>query len=99
MIRRSFIRLMTLAGAGSLPAMHAATKSGQVIATYKITGFSCVTCAVGLDVMLQRQKGVVWSESEYEAAKTNVCYHPDLVTDEALRDAIADMGFIAEKQA
>jgi copper chaperone CopZ len=89
---------MTLAGAASVPAMRAATKNSQLIVTYKISGFTCVTCAVGLDVMLQRQKGISWSKSDYQAAKTSVCYQPDLVSDEAIRTAIADMGFIAEKQ-
>ncbi len=98
MIRRHFIRLMTLAGASSLTDVQAVTKSKEAVLHYKITGFSCVTCAVGLDAMLQREKGVVWSQSSYKDATTHVCFHPDLTNDQALRNAIADLGFIAEQQ-
>jgi anaerobic selenocysteine-containing dehydrogenase len=97
MIRRNFIRLMTLAGMGSVPVLQAATKSNQMTIHYKVTGFTCITCAVGLDAMLQREKGVVWSQSSYQDARTCVCFHPDLTNDEALRNAIADLGFVAEK--
>lgn len=97
MIRRQFIRLMTLAGVSGLTEVHAATKSNEVTARYKISGFTCITCAVGLDTMLQREKGVVWSQSSYKDATTNVCFHPDLTNDESIRNAIADLGFIATK--
>ena len=63
MIRRHFMRLMTLASVSSFPVLKAATKGGKVVATYKVSGFSCITCSVGLDVMMERQKGVVWSKS------------------------------------
>ena len=99
MIRRHFIRLMSLAGAGSLQAAHAASNTAQTTAKYKIVGFSCITCAVGLDVMLQRQKGVVWANSSYQEASTTICFRPDLVSEARLLSSIADMGFTASKQA
>jgi anaerobic selenocysteine-containing dehydrogenase len=99
MIRRNFIRLLTLAGASSFPVANAAIKSGQLTVTYKVSGFSCVTCAVGLDVMMERQTGVAWSKSNYQEAKTTICYHPDLVNDDSLKNIIADMGFLAERLA
>ncbi len=97
MIRRQFIRLMTLAGVSSLTNVQAATRGKETTIHYRISGFTCVTCAVGLDAMLQREQGVVWSQSSYKDATTSVCFHPDLTNDESLRRAIADLGFIAEK--
>ena len=99
MIRRRFIQLMTLAGASSFQVANAAGEGRHSMATYKIAGFSCLTCAVGLDVMMERQRGVVWSKSSYPEAKTNICYQPDLTNDEALRKSIAEMGFVAERQS
>lgn len=98
MMRRHFIHLLTLAGAGSFDAVSTAAKSQQLTTVYRVSGFSCITCAIGLDVMMERQKGVVWSKSSYQEAQTTIHYHLDLVDDQALRNAIADMGFIAERQ-
>ena len=65
MFRRQFVKLISLAGASVLAATaaEAATKTRTV--TYRIKGFSCITCAVGLDAMLHREKGVTWSRSSY----------------------------------
>jgi Cu+-exporting ATPase len=99
MIRRQFLRLLALGPASTVPVLHAAMKSGKTLVHYKVSGFTCVTCAVGLDTMLTREKGVEWSRSSYREAKTTVCFHPDLVSEEHLQSAIADMGFLAEKIA
>jgi Cu+-exporting ATPase len=66
MFRRNFIQRITLAGAGSLAAsgaaMGAATKR---TVTFRVKGFSCITCAVGLDALLSREPGVLHSNSTY----------------------------------
>jgi anaerobic selenocysteine-containing dehydrogenase len=98
MFRRQFIQLATLAGAGGLSAVGAMAASEKKTVTWRIQGFSCITCAVGLDVMLERQKGVVRAESSYKDAKTTIVFHPGLVTEAALKASIADMGFRAEEQ-
>jgi copper chaperone CopZ len=94
MFRRNFIQLVTLAGAGRAFAAIGDGESKTV--TYRIQGFSCVTCAVGLDVMLQRQKGVARAKSSYNEAKTTIVFHPELVTESSLKAFIAEMGFRAE---
>ncbi len=95
MIRRQFIQLATLAGAG-MSALGAIAASEQKSVTYRIQGFSCVTCAVGLDVMLEKQKGVLQARSSYRDATTTIVFHPALVTEPALRSFIAEVGFHAE---
>jgi anaerobic selenocysteine-containing dehydrogenase len=98
MFRRQFIQFATLAGAGGLSAIGALAASEKKAVTYRIQGFSCITCAVGLDVMLERKKGVVKAESNYQDAKTTIIFHPHLVTEATLKASIAQMGFHAEEQ-
>jgi anaerobic selenocysteine-containing dehydrogenase len=98
MFRRQFIQLATLAGAGGLSAIAAMAAAEKKTVTWRIQGFSCITCAVGLDVMLERQKGVVKAESSYQDAKTTIVFHPGLVTEAALQASIAEMGFRVEGQ-
>jgi anaerobic selenocysteine-containing dehydrogenase len=96
MFRRNFIQLITLAGAGGLSTLGAIAASESKTVTYRIAGFSCVTCAVGLDTMLERQNGVVRAKSSYSDAKTTIVFHPEQVTESSLKAFIAEMGFRAE---
>jgi anaerobic selenocysteine-containing dehydrogenase len=96
MFRRRFIQLMTLAGAGSLATNSEAAQTKTV--TYSITGFSCITCAVGLDVMLRRNKGVLRSNSSYPNASTTIDFNPAQITNPTLKSLIAEMGFTAEEK-
>jgi len=49
--------------------------------------------------MMERKAGVVWSKSSYEQATAVICFHPSVISEQALRDAIAEMGFHAEKRS
>ena len=96
MFRRQFIQLVTLAGASGLATIGtvgAMGDSDNQTVTYHVQGFSCITCAVGLDTMLQRQKGVVRSKSSYPDGVVTIEFDPQVVQDAALRGFIADMGF------
>lgn len=95
MFRRQFIQRITFAGVGSLAALSAVAAEKKTV-TYRIQGFSCITCAVGLDVMLERRKGVVRAESSYQEATTTIVFHPQMVTEASLKACIAEMGFHAE---
>ena len=95
MIRRQFIQLLSLAGAGSVAALSAVAAEKKTV-TYHVKGFYCITCAVGVDALLERQKGVVKSHSDYNAATTTVTFHPGLVSEKELKASIAEMGFHAE---
>src|SRR5580698_4442923 len=99
MVRRSFIQRLTLASAGvGMAAATTAQASPTKTVTYRVKGFSCVTCAVGLDTMLQRQKGVIRSKSSYPDARAVIEFDPKLVTEKSLRAFIAEMGFTAEPE-
>ena len=95
MFRRQFIQMATLAGAAGLSATAMATSEKKTV-TWRIQGFTCITCAVGLDTLLQREKGVVSAQSSYPEAKTTIVFHPELIGEEKLKAAIAEMGFHAE---
>jgi Cu+-exporting ATPase len=92
MFRRKFIQSITLA---AVSTVHASEKK---TITYRIGGFTCVTCAVGLDTMLGRQKGVIQSRSTYPDAKTVIEFNPNLVTEKSLKEFIAELGFTAEEE-
>ncbi len=63
------------------------------IVVYHIKGFTCVTCAVGLDTLLRQRKGVERSKSSYPDATAEIEFNPDLVTEKSLKSFIAEMGF------
>lgn len=106
MIRRQFIKLATLTGAtglasfGALETVQEAPTSavGQDFqaVTWHVKGFTCITCAVGLETMLRREKGVVEANATYPQGMVTIQYHPDLVSEKVLRSTIADLGFTAE---
>jgi copper chaperone CopZ len=101
MIRRRFIQLITL-GTGSLATIGAASaieSTKKKTVTYRVTGFTCITCAVGLEVMLRQEKGVAWAKASYPDANVVIKFDPKEVTDDSLRTYISSMGFKAELQA
>ena len=93
MFRRNFLQRLTFAGAGSLAALGNAEAAENRKVTYRIKGFTCVTCAVGLDTLLRRQHGVIRSESNYPEAKSVIVFDPNLITEKELKALISEMGF------
>ncbi len=73
------------------------TKDTKTV-TWRVRGFTCVTCAVGLEVMLRRQKGVKSAEASYPDATVTIQFHPELVSEASLRSFITDIGFTADEQ-
>jgi len=99
MFRRNFIQRITLASAGIGVASATTAQAGQnKTVTYHVKGFSCPTCAVGLDTMLRQQTGVIQSKSSYPEAITVIQFDPQLVTERSLKAYIAELGFTAEEE-
>ena len=110
MIRRQFIKLATLTGAtgvasfGAIGALRgdSATNTAHPkdieTVTWHVKGFTCITCAVGLETMLRQEKGVVAANATYPQGVVTIQYLPDLVNQNALHLAIADLGFTAENK-
>ncbi len=110
MIRRQFIKLATLTGAtglaslGALDAIEKKTESATShlpteTVGWHVAGFTCVTCAVGLETMLRQQKGVVAVAASYPQAHVTIQFHPDRVTEDSLRSFISDLGFTASNSS
>ena len=93
MIRRKFIQgiACSVGAAGTAAAAHKTV-------TYRIEGFSCVTCAVGLDSMLKDQKGIVRSKSSYPDRTSVIEYNPDLINEEQIKAFIHELGFKARSK-
>jgi len=96
MIRRQFIQLATFAGVGGLTAIGIAKAGETRTVTYHVIGFSCITCAVGLDTMLGRHKGIVRSKSTYPEGMVTIDFHPGLISESSIKALISEMGFTVE---
>jgi copper chaperone CopZ len=98
MFRRRFLQLCVPVGAGAL-AMFKIKRSGPVkTVVYEVKGFTCITCAVGLDTMLRRQKGILSSESTYPGGEVVIHFDPDQIAEKSIRGFIADTGFTVQSQ-
>lgn len=98
MFRRAFIQQLTLGVTTSIAAVRAAEAiENKTAVTYKISGFSCPTCAVGLEVMLRQQDGIVLAKASYGDANVSIAYDPSLINEQAIRTFIASTGFTIEE--
>jgi copper chaperone CopZ len=98
MFRRQFVQFVAALGASGVATIAAADTKGTKTVTYVVKEFSCVTCAVGLDTMLQKQKGVSWSKSTYPAGIVKIQFDPQEITEKSLKEFISAMGFRVEEE-
>jgi copper chaperone CopZ len=94
MFRRQFLQLLTAAGATSLAPLSAMAATTTV--TYKVKGFTCITCATGLDTLLGQQKGVASSQSTYPEGKVTVRFDPGRISSQSIVAFIRELGFQVE---
>jgi Cu+-exporting ATPase len=98
MFRRRFLQVMTLATAGGLAPLEAMATGANTIVTFHVRGFSCITCATGLDTMLCQQKGIRSSKSTYSDGKVTVGFDAEQTTEKAIVAFISDLGFTVESE-
>lgn len=79
--------------AAGLTLAEAAPLKENKSVTYKVKGFTCVTCAVGLEVMLRALKGVTRAKASYPEANVAIGFDANLTSEKALKDFIANCGF------
>jgi copper chaperone CopZ len=105
MIRRRFLQMAALSGASALAPLEAiattAANAAAKTAVFQVKGFSCPTCAVGLDTMFSRIKGIVSSHSTYPEGKVSVRFDPGAISEDRVRAVITDAGFtiVSEQMA
>jgi copper chaperone CopZ len=102
MDRRKFLGRVMTAMAGTTVGISGAragfsmvdpsAREGRTVA-YGVKGFSCETCATGLEVMLRRQKGVVRTSASYADARVVIGFDENLTSEDTLKEFIASCGF------
>ncbi len=100
MLRRKFFKVMTVATtAGALTPLEAipATAAARKIVTYHVRGFSCITCATGLDTMLSKEKGIASSSSTYPEGVATIGFDPGQISEQQIKDFIAGLGFTVDE--
>jgi Cu+-exporting ATPase len=93
MFRRQFIQLVALSSAVTLNPVGSIAAGARTTVIFQVKGFTCVTCAVGLDTLLGKEKGIVSSRSTYPEGKVSVVFDPNESSEETIRKFIAEMGF------
>lgn len=96
MFRRRFLQLATMATVGGLAPLEGMAAGTSKTVTYMVKGFSCITCATGLDTMLSQQQGITSSKSTYPEGKVTVGFDPKKTNEQAIVSFIASLGFKVE---
>ena len=99
MIRRKFLALLTVAGAEGLARLSPASAAGKQSLSYQVIGFTCPTCAVGLETLLHREPGILTVSAAYPSGIVLITFNPRSISEESILAAIASMGFHAQAAA
>lgn len=97
MFRRRFLQFVPLATAVGLAPLKVVASGKSELMTYRVKGFSCITCATGLDTMLSRQKGIASSKSTYPEGIVKVAFDPEEISKDQIAAFIAELGFTVER--
>jgi copper chaperone CopZ len=93
MFRRRFLQMMTVASVSGLAPLEAMSAGTGKTVTWFVKGFSCITCATGLDTLLGQQRGILSSKSTYPEGKVTVRFDAGQTTEQAIVTFITDLGF------
>ena len=94
MFRRQFIQFIALSSVGALKPVEAIAAAGlRTTLVMHVKGFTCPTCAVGLDTLLSKERGIISSHSTYPEGKVTVVIDPKESSEDAVMKLIRDMGF------
>jgi Cu+-exporting ATPase len=96
MLRRKFFKVVTMATTGALAPLGAVAAEPKKVVTYHVRGFSCVTCATGLDTMLRQETGIMSSSSTYPEAMATIGFDPEQTSELRIKEFIAGLGFSVE---
>ena len=98
MFRRRFLQLVTMASVGGLAPLEAASAAATQTVVYRVKGFTCITCATGLDTLLAKQKGIASSSSTYPEAIATIGFDPAQISEQQIKDFISSLGFTVDDQ-
>ena len=100
--RRGFLRGVAVAAtttAAGIGVASAAVPKETRGVTYRIKGFTCITCAVGLEAMLKGLNGVTRASASYPANTVAIGFDEYMTTEKTLRDFISACGFSVDAKA
>ncbi len=96
MVRRDFLGRVAQAGIAGLCALEAGcSELRESTVLFRVNGFTCVTCAAGLETLLGRERGVRHVTATYPEGMARVVYDADATGEAAIAAAIQSMGFRA----
>ena len=97
MIRRNFFKVIGAATAGGLASLDAVAAGPAKTVVFHVKGFSCITCATGLDTMLKKEPGIVSSSSTYPEAMATVKFESNKTSPAAIAEFISGLGFTPQQ--
>ncbi len=65
------------------------------LATLKVDGMTCVSCAWGVEASLKRVQGVVEAKVDFNAGLAKIQYRPEKTKPETLAQAVNELGYRA----
>lgn len=96
MRRRSFIQ--TLAGSGAGVALLKLGAPQNKLAenasvAWTVRGFTCVTCAVGLQAILEKHEGIARVKAQYPSGKVDIAFDSHVIELREIKRLIEEAGF------
>lgn len=67
--------------------------------TYNVLGMHCISCSTGIAKIVKRLKGVSNVRVELSKSKIHVDLDENLVTDQAVIDAVSRLGYKAQPES
>jgi len=96
--RRRFLQTVGFSTSAAVLTAKPNNEGKQTVA-WRVAGFTCVTCAVGLETLLKRQPGVVEVHAKYPEGTVRIEYDAAKLSARELKEAIEEMGFRVEPGA
>ncbi len=95
LFRRRFLQSFSFATSGVALGGKPVSRRKQMV-DWHVAGFTCRTCAVGLETLLSRRPGILQVQAKYPEGTVRIEFDPAKVNERELRDAIVEMGFRVE---
>jgi copper chaperone CopZ len=87
--RRFLCRVTASAAGGTAFSAQAETRSVK----YAVKGFTCITCAVGLEVMLRGLNGIASAKATYPENQVVISYDAHVIAEDKIKEFIRVCGF------
>ncbi|HEX7576067.1 MAG TPA: heavy metal-associated domain-containing protein [Candidatus Methanoperedens sp.] len=67
--------------------------------TLDITGMRCGACAIGIELMLARKKGIKSAKVSLNERTAVVDYDPEIIASSDISKVVSDLGYIATSRS